>query len=75
MPTMDSTETGAAQDAACEVCGVRERIAGDDPGAGMHAVALLERRAESGETWRLCVVCQIAVALLENGDDQELPSA
>jgi hypothetical protein len=54
---------------------VRERISGDEVESGMQAVALMERRAETGEPWQLCVFCQVAVSLLECGDDEELPRA
>ena len=75
MTTIDATQEGSAQELACELCGVRERISGDEVESGMQAVVLMERRAETGEPWQLCVFCQVAVSLLECGDDEELPRA
>lgn len=75
MTTIDATREGSAQELACELCGARERISREDVESGMRAVALMERRAETGEPWQLCVFCRVAVSLLECGDDEELPRA
>ncbi|TKB95419.1 MAG: hypothetical protein E8D41_01330 [Nitrospira sp.] len=75
MTTIDTTPLESTQERSCEICGVRERIAGGEGESGVQVVAELEQQAQSGAQWQLCVCCQVAMSLWESGDDQDCPSA
>ena len=75
MTTINTAPSALTQERSCEICGVRERIAGSEGASGMHVIAELEQRAQSGAQWQLCVCCQVAMSLWESGDDQDCPSA